>query len=624
MRKNIVIIFTILIAFQTSAQDLYFPIEYRKAYENGTRKYDGTVSETYWQNRAAYDIRAEVDPVNSLLTAKSEITYTNNSPDSLRHIVFHAYHDYYKPGATRAGFFSGGYNEDLLSDGMVIDLIQIEGNDVDMEDKKIVSYNGTNYRIKLDQPLAPGSSISLKIDWHYSIPGEGFERSGAIDSTSMFIAYWYPEMAVYDDINGWDRIRYDASAEFYHDNSDFKVEITAPETFVVWASVAPSNGKDIYPKDVLKRLEKARKSDESVTILGAEDYEKGVKMNATTWKFEAKDFPDFSFALSDHFIWEAATYEDEYGTYFLNTAYNPDNPAFSSVIRTQQKSLEIFHNDFPAYPFPFKHFTIFNGLKGGGMEFAGMANDQSNSGEQYSRWVGKEVSDYEANLGLTLHEMYHMYFPFLMGINEKRYAWMDEGMASFADYFIPQLSEGNWDKSYLGRQFVVPMMVPTYTTPNHSGINSYTVGSYSYYSLYHLLGADMFKKCMNAYIERWKQKHPTPYDYMLTFSDVSGMDLDWFWKGWYFDWGYADLEIKAFDNGQLTVENSGGRPLAFKLTYTFEDESTSSETISPEVWKDSKTFDKTVSFDKEVRSIRLSILGGSDAVLANNTWPKED
>ena len=347
-------------------------------------------------------------------------------------------------------------------------------------------------------------------------------------------------------------------------------------------------------------------------------------MKNSVWKFEISSVPDFAFALSDHFIWEAGSYKDEHGEFFLHSAYDPKNGGFSTVVDAQKLSLKIFHNDFPKYPFPYHHFTIFNGLIGGGMEFPGMANDQAYSGEQYSKWMGFEVTDFQANLGVTLHEMFHMYFPFMMGINEKRYGWMDEGWADFADYFSPHKFENKSNNEYITRHWTVPMMVPTYTRPNHSWVNSYTIGSYSYYSLYHLLGEDLFDKCMKTYIERWKGKHPTPYDYFFTFNDASGQDLNWFWKSWYFDFGYPDLSNQGLKNDQLTIKNEGGRPLAFELIYTLNDGSTYQEVISPEVWKTGKVFTKKVDNASNISSIELKSGNGSDAIHDNNKWSRSN
>jgi hypothetical protein len=598
--------------------ELYMPIEFKKAYKQGTRKMDGSVSPTYWQNRSDYTIKAEVDPHKKILKGEALITYYNNSPDSIRNPVFHTYHDYYKPESKKAGFFSSGSSE--KHEGVIIETLLVNNEVYDIKNPNAVRYNGTNYTIRLTKPLPPKSSMQLKISWRYQIPGKGFERSGAIDSTAMFIAYWYPEMAVLDDIDGWDRIVYDAATEFYHDYSNYQVEITAPDNFMVWASVAPSNEAEVYPQPIRDRLASARKSSEPVNILTEADFKKSSSKNIT-WKFTATDFPDFAFALSDHFVWDACLYTDASGDYFIHTAYPPQHTGFASVLKAMGESLKIFHNDFPVYAFPYKHFTIFNGLVGGGMEFPGMANDQALSGEMIERWTGKKIDDVKANLGLTLHEMCHMYFPFMMGINEKKYGWMDEGFASFTDFFLEQLfPPGNRDQPYLGTQRVVPIMVPSHIVEG-SGLNSYTIGSYSYYALYSLLGKDLFKKSLHAYMNDWKHKHPTPYDFMFTINRASGMNLNWFWKKWYFDWGYMDVGIREVKNNMVVIENIGGRPLAFTITATFDDGTSSSQEISPVVWKDSKLYNHKVNAGKKkIKSVNLTIPTNGDADGQNNVW----
>ncbi len=615
------LLFISFIPFFTFAQDLYMPLEYKKAYENNTRKKDGTVSDTYWQNRSRYDIKVTVNPETKNLKGESDIWYYNNSPDSLSEIVFHAYHNYYRPNSIKRGFFSSS-SDNLVDEGMVLDLVVVDDTEIDVTDREAMPDQGTFYSIILSEKLSPSDSINLKINWHFEIAGEGFERSGAIEPNSMFIGYWYPEIAVYDDVFGWDQIVYDAATEFYHDKSDFKVEITVPDDFLVWASSEPVNADDIYPKDIQNRLKKARNSEDPVRIVTEKDIANGLKMKTNTWKYEAKGFPDFSFALSNRFNWNAVSYEDEFGKYFLHIAFDPNHPEFESVSRAQQNSLDVFHHQFPKYEFPFKYFTIFNGLNGGGMEFAGMANDESYSAEEYAAWLGPDITDFDINYGLTLHEMCHMYFPFMMGTNEKRFAWMDEGLADFAEYFIPSLFSGEWDKSYLGEQYVTPMMVPSYVAPDYSGINSYTIGSQAYYSLYHLLGDETFSKSMKAYMDRWKGKHPIPYDFFYTFNDTSGEDLNWFWNRWFFDWGYPDISISRVSDGKITLRNEGRKPLAVELSLIKEeDESMESVILSPEIWKD--TDEHTLLLpDGDFTGYKITIIGGSDAVLENNYWPR--
>lgn len=598
------------------------PIEFQKAYSNGTRLPDGSVSPSYWQNRSHYQLKATIDPKTRILRGQAVITYFNNSPDTIKNPTFHAYHDYYKPGSKKAGFFQPADEKAGSHEGMVIDNWVVQDRTIDITDRDRVRYRGTNYTLKLDTPLDPNSSVQMNIDWHYVIPDGSFERSGAIDSTSMFVGYWYPEMAVMDDIDGWDRVVYDAATEFYHDYSDYDIEITVPDNFMVWASVAPINPAEVYTPEVQRRLSEARRSKERVHILTEADFkETATKMN--TWNYAVKDFPDFSFALSDHFVWDAATYKDPMGEYFMNVAYPTSHPEFASVLEGIGKSLKVFHTEFPVQAFPYNHFTVFNGLQGGGMEFPGMANDQEVSAAKIAEWGGNVKDDIEAQFGLTMHEMCHMYFPFMMGINEKKYAWMDEGMASFTGFFEdPMFPPNDRDQPYLGSQRVLPVMVPSYLAEG-SGLNSYTIGSQSYYSLYQLLGKELFLKCLDAYMTDWKHKHPTPYDFMFTFNRVSGQDLNWFWKKWYFDWGYMDVGIAKVEGSVITLENLGGRPIACTATITFEDGSALVQEINPAVWnvQDAYSFELK-SGGKTIQTVQLTIPAIGDANGSNNRWVK--
>jgi hypothetical protein len=620
MKKSFVLVLFLFLFDTAKAQSLYMPIEFQRAYKEGTRKMDGSVSPTYTQNRSVYKIKASVDPHTKLLKGVASITYFNNNVDTVRNPTFHTYHDYYKPTSRKAGFFSRGESSFHNHKGVIINKITVDGEVVDLGNEEQAVYGGTNYTIRLKKPLPPKAALQLTIEWQYEIPGKGFERSGAIDSTSMFIAYWYPEMAVLDDIDYWDRIVYDAATEFYHDYSDYEVELTVPDNFMVWASVAPDNAQEVYSTTIQQRLARARSSKEPVTIYGESDFRKSATGTAT-WKFKASDFPDFSFALSDHFRWDARSYSDAMGEYFINVAYPVNHPEFGAVLESIAQSLNVFHTRFPVYPFPYNYFTIFNGLQGGGMEFPGMANDQEISGTMMEQWTGKKTSDAEAQLGLTLHEMCHMYFPFMMGINEKKYAWMDEGFASFSDYFIDQLfPPGNWDQPYLGSQRVLPIMVPSHIAEG-SGLNSYTIGSQSYIALYHLLGKDVFLKCLHAYMNEWKHKHPTPYDFMFVFNRVSGQDLNWFWNKWYFDWGYMDVGITGVKGNVITLENKGGRPVYFQLLVTFTDDTSFTEEVNPAVWKSNKVYNhKANAGKKKIKSVQVVVPLSSDANAGNNMW----
>jgi hypothetical protein len=617
--KSIIAIFLIAMSLQSFAQayryGVYMPLEFQKAYKKGTRKLDGNVSATYWQNRSDYKLKARIDPYKKLLYGEATITYYNKSRDTLQQLVFHTYHDYYKPGAARQGLFVK--NNFPTNDGVIIDTIVVNKEAINLNNADSLTHIGTYYNLTLKKPLSSKDSLQLVIKWHYTIPGKGFERSGAIDSTSMFIAYWYPEMAVYDDIDGWDRIVYNAATEFYHDYADYEIEIEVPDNFMVWASTAPVNEDEVYSNTLRERLTKAKNSTEPVQIYSKSDFRASSSGKMLKWKYTAKNFPDFSFALSDHFVWDASLYKDSLGEYFINTAYPENHPLFKQWLKAIGETIKMFHVEFPRYLFPYKYFTIFNGLEGGGMEFPGIVNNEAVTGEQLGQIIGVKMSDFDAIRLATGHEMCHMYFPFMMGINEKKYAWMDEGIASFVWPFLQPDSEIKLDQTYMASQSLAPVMVPSHIMQN-SAINSYTVSYYSYFSLYQLLGKDLFNKCLKAYMNTWKYKHPTPYDFMFLFNKVSGRDLNWFWKQWYFDWGYMDIGIKGFKDNVLTVENLGGRPLPFTIKVSYTDETSSLEEVNPVVWRDESIYNKKIATRKKITSIEIKILRNGDAVEDNN------
>lgn len=617
--KSIIAIFLIALSHQSFSQayrnGLYMPLEFQKAYEKGSRKSDGSVSATYWQNRSEYKLKARIDPYKKLLHGEATIIYHNNSTDTLRQLTFNTYHDYYKAGAARQGFFS---KEDYLTtEGVIIDTLVVNNESIYLNNSDSLTHIGTYYNLALKKALAPKSSIQLQIKWHYTIPGKGFERSGAIDSTSMFIGYWYPEMAVYDDVDGWDRIVYNAATEFYHDYSDYEVEIEVPDNFMVWASVAPANEDEVYSNTLRERLTKAKKSTEPIQVYSKSDFKTLSSGNMLKWKYTAKNFPDFSFALSDHFVWDACMYKDSLGEYFIHTAYPENHPSFKQWLKAIGEILKMFHTEFPRYVFPYKYFTIFNGLEGGGMEFPGIVNNEAVTKEQLEQGTGVKMSDHDAIRLATGHEMCHMYFPFMMGNHEKKYAWMDEGMASFVWRFLHLNAEIKLEQAYMASQSMAPVMVPSHLLQN-SAINSYNVSYYSYYSLYQLLGKSLFDKCLKAYMDTWKYKHPTPYDFMFTFNKVAGRDLNWFWKKWYFDWGYMDIGIKSFKDNMLTVENLGGRPMPFTIQVNYADGTSSLEEVNPAVWKDESIYSKRIDTKKEITSIEIKVLDNGDAVESNN------
>jgi aminopeptidase N len=260
------------------------------------------------------------------------------------------------------------------------------------------------------------------------------------------------------------------------------------------------------------------------------------------------------------------------------------------------------------------------------MEFPGMANDQAISGKlmnDYYPSEGKTYTDFEAQFGLSLHEMCHMYFPFLMGINEKKYAWMDEGWATFSEYFIDGENDQGYTDIASATLATAPIISQTNTQPMTSFTNSYDMGALSYYSLYYMLGEDLFFKCLHSYMNQWKHKHPTPWDFFNCFNTASKMDLNWYWKAMYFDWGYADIAINKFEKGTLELQNLGRKPIAFTINITYTDDTKFKEIVSPAIWKTSDVYVYPIAGGKEIKFIEITTLSGADVDRTNNDWIKK-
>ena len=461
------------------------------------------------------------------------------------------------------------------------------------------------------KPLAAGSSVEVQVNWSLQLPSAtGPDQNTGM--TPLYFGHWFPEINVYDDIVGWNSPGTDGRGG-YHDFSNYKVEIRAPDNFLVWASVAPLEPDKIYPDYIVKRLEEV--NDKKMTeIVKEEDVKKGIKLKSNSWTYEADEFPGFSFALSDRFLWAAGQYVHG-DIYFLNAVYPADNKRFCVNLKTAAEALDIFTGTLPGYRFPFKYFTDFNGLDRGSMGFPGMIVTSFEDSTKY----GVQVTALAANRGITYREMIRMYFPYAAGINETKYNWLDEGWGSFTVY-LDSLQTGITPFYRYGRPSVRPMIVPSPGEDEESRENRRTSAAYSYYSLRLLLSDHIFTLCLQEYLKRWNHKHPVPFDFFNTINHVSGRDLTWYWKKWYFDWGYPDLGIKDCDGKTVTVANMGGRPLAFTLHLYYYDSPKKVIEINPSVWKDNFTI--TIPVDKDKILIRAEIVVpfSGDLITKNNTW----
>ncbi len=591
---------------------LYIPRDIQTAYQKGTRSYDGRPGKNYWSNHANYSINVSFDPSSRLLAGRAVITYHNESPDTLDEIVLRLYADIFKKGTMR----DWPANPDDLIDGVNIDYLSLNGAVCDLQaDDSGVSRRGTNMFIDLDNPLPPASPLVIGVNWNFTLPEKSQLRMGMYDSSSFFIAYWYPQVAAYDDIDGWDRYNYGGLQEFYNDANTFDVHIAVPKTFTVFASGLLQNPRELLPETLYKRFRKGLTSDAVINILDSSDVKKRrftINPDSKRWHYKADNIPDFAFALSDHYLWDMTSIVVDSASgrrTVVQTGYKKESKDFYDVINIARASIRYFSGELPGVAFPYPRLTVFNG--GGGMEFPMMVNDGSSDRRS-------------GTVHVTSHEIAHSYFPFYMGTNERKYAWMDEGWATMLPDVVQSRLAPDYDPiartmkrftEVSGSELDIPMMVPTIVYGSNVFRPSYRNAAYSrpgaaYLILQNVLGKELFAKSLQEYIRRWHHKHPIPYDFFFTFDDVSEQDLSWFWKPWFFDFGYPDLgikEIKRTKTGtDIVIEKIGLLPIPVHLKLETADGETITVDKSAAVWRDGRNeFGIHLDLFKKIKSARL-------------------
>lgn len=574
----------------------FMPLEVRQAYENGTRSYDGRPGPKYWQNTVDYTIDVTVDPASKKVSGSEKAVYHNNSPDVLNSLVVRLYYDAFKKGNAR----DYGIKADDITDGVELSKITIDGKEVEMGSRRGARINGTRLIITLPEPLTPGSSLTMNVDWAQYLP-ETTIRTGAYDSTTFFVAYWYPQIAVYDDVFGWDQLDYGFRAEFYNNLGNFDVTINAPDTYTVLATGVLQNAGEVLNKDALSLYEKAHVSTEPVAIISPESLKNGYRNQTGRWHYMASEVSDFAFCLSGHYCWDAGIQAVDGRQVFISTYY-PESQAdkCSGVTAMQQQIMEHFSTGVPGIPYPYPEFTTFIASGGGGMEYPMMAN---NGGP---------------GRGVTIHEMFHTYFPMYVRVNEKRFAWMDEGWANYITDVVTAKYFNNDEGPYftasksgmqgtLGSISDLPLITSTQFMDNTNyGYASYPLPAFVYSMIHYELGDELFLKCFREYIRRWAQKSPTPYDFFYTFENVSGKDLSWLWKPWFFAYGYPDVAIRSLEGDALVVENKGARPVPLKAEYTYKDGETVVDYAKPSVWMKGNVYKFKVPKAGELASVAIN------------------
>jgi len=581
--------------------------EIQAAYTKGTRSPTGKPGPRYWQNTAGYDLKVNFDPQSRLIKGTAEITYVNNSPDTLKQIWFKLYPNLYKKGVERKTKF----NESDLGEGVQIAALKI-GNQV-IEKNSMVE-EGTNMHTAI-AALAPGKSIKVNVSYSYVLNKGSHMRTGQVDEGSYFVAYFFPRIAVYDDIDGWNKYPYTGEEEFYNDFCSFKAEVTVPKDFVVWATGDLTNSASVFQPEIAERLKKAEQSDSVIDVITKENLDaKSVTKDKAlnTWKFEAKNVTDFVFATSDHYLWKSSSLVVDPKTSRrtrVDAAFNPSHKDYYEVIDFARKTVHAMSYDFPKWPFPYSHETIFDGLDQ--MEYPMMVNDNP-------------LENRENSITLTVHEIFHTMFPFYMGINETKYGWMDEGWATIGEWLISPSIEPTMVDEYgvaqtgatSGSKDDSAVMT---LTPDLKGsgsfTNSYPKPGLGYLFVKDYLGDELFTKALHHYISQWNGKHPMPYDFFYSMNEGSGKNLDWFWNRWFFSEGITDMAISAVNktqNGyQIQIENKSIKPLPVDLSLEYADGTGEKVHKSIGIWEQGNT---SASIDVPTSKILKKVVMGSSHV----------
>lgn len=617
-----VLLFVTLIPLSIFAQDKpIVPKGNALAYENQTRQQDGRPGANYWQNSSDYFITASVDVSKKTLSGQEKIVYYNNSPDTLHMVVIRLYQDLFKKGANRNSIVP--VNALDITDGVQITSLKLGSSDIDISrDNDQVKRDGTLMYVILSNPLVPKGKLELQIAWTFHIPEYTLIRMGCIDSTSLFIGQWYPQMAVYDDVYGWDTRSYNGMAEFYNDFSNFEVEISVPDKFMVWATGEPTNLNEVLQAPYYNAYKKAAQSAEVTHLVTASDLEKGnITTQQHTWKFKASNVSDFAFGISDHYLWDLSSVEVDKVTHrrtIVGVAYAEDAVNFDKVIAIAIQTVDYMSTQMPGVPYPFPYLTVYSGDFG--MEYPMITN------------VGAE-EDYGMTVYANTHEIVHGIFPFYVGTNETKNGWIDEGLTVFMPERLQSLLEPSLNiaayntsafSAYAGLEDEPALITPThYLDPGVYFYLNYAKTEQALRMLEMELGKDLFKECLQAFIERWKYKHPTPLDYFNTFNDVSGRNLNWFWQAWYYqDGGIPDLAIskviKTKNGFVVTIENKGDLPIPMVLTFYNGEKTAGNITYLSSIWLNKEEVEVTFPTSENITSIVL----GSDIIPDAN--PKDN
>jgi len=625
-------------------KDFYLPTFIPTA-GNEFRSANGTPGPMYWQNSSDYLIHATLSEKDTTVVGDVTITYTNNSPDQLEYIWLQLDQNIFKPDsrAVAATRYPGDYFGVLgkTNGGYQIKNVTINQGEKSYSVQPIIT--DTRMQIRLNTAMQPkGDQISIKMDFSFVIPRDGagrFGRQNTKDGVIYQIAQWYPRMCVYDDVEGWNTLPYVGFGEYYCDYGNYDYYITAPAEMIVYGAGDLQNPKDVLTAEEIKRLLAASNSDKTIAIIAADEVGKSAMRPTSkgnlTWHFMMNNTRDVAFAASRGLIWDAAKINLPSGRKALAMSCYPiesaGDTAWARSTEYLKASIEIYSENF--FEYPWNNAVSSAGITGG-MEYPGI--------------IFNNYKETKASLWFLIsHEIGHNWYPMIVGSNERKYMWQDEGLNTYVNYIANDIfnnGEYKTDPSYFKKdffgsrdytqfmQYKDPLMTVSDAMDEEQHYQFYGKTAYGLNLLRTVVvGKERFDYAFRKYTEAWAFKHPTPYDFFHCINNATGEDLNWFWKEWFFTTWKLDqaiTDISYVDNDPskgslITIENKGKMILPVIVEVIETNGKAETMKLPIEIWQRSgnRTFryPSTTKIDKVILDPENVL---PDVDRKNNEWNK--
>jgi peptidase M1-like protein len=589
----------------------------------------GRPGRDYWQQRVDYRIQATLNPDKQELAGRETIHYVNRSPDRLSYLWLHM-----EQNICEAGSVTNQLDQPpLVFLGSTFDF-SCHGGRGGLALESLTNLGrplahviyGTTMRVELPQPLASGAAIDLSLAWRFVVPESGAGRMGR-DGTLYELGQWYPRVAVYDDVRGWNHEPYIGAGEFYLEYGSFDVSITVPAAYTVAATGTLLNPLEVLTPSQRARLVRARASDTAVAIITGEEAGNAARSRprqagSLTWRFHADSVRDFAFATAPDFRWDASSWKG----ILVHTYYRPSATLWTEANRMVREAVKYYSEQW--YHYPYAHISSIEGPIEG-MEYPMMTFDPSGPARIDLQWV-------------LAHELGHQWVPMIVGSNERLYPWMDEGFNTFIDlanaalYFkgTPYGDSIEVHPLHLYKDHAIPgLEQPLINRPVE--VHDLFWGGYQKPALmmqllrYKVLGKERFDGAFREYLRTWAFKHPTPADFFRVMRDHSGQELDWFWRGWVYTTARLDQAVDSVVSREGVTEihlsSRGTMVMPADLAITLTDAAGRVElrtvALPVDLWNLGSRFVYRLRTDATVRKVQVDPEGElPDIDRSNNSW----